>query len=1041
MSVTLTTANPNDIIIVSAAYGSCPSPNTPKDTAGLAFQVREKISYCNNVELVESYAIASSALSSDKITCSSASDSWISCAAFGVSGGNTAAPFDPKSPAYTTTGGSVPNCPGYGKSRQILYPCVTSLSTSRANDFVFDIGADTGSQAQTAAAGYTLVADTSTGQDAYIQYKVPTSTLSNDLEPFGQPCGVGFVVIGDAIQPAASGATSSTSSTTTSSKSVTSTTSDKTSETTTSTSTLQGKRLGFWVAEDDMWSGEPGLDWTPQQFVSNYFLTPPYPSAMLFATGLEPTGANAVTVVQEAQWLGQVASIAQAQGLNVEILLMIFVNLSGQTVYKGSASYPDQTQNLTDFMQALKGHSNIYGAQYEEEYFGNTLAEQTTFKKIVTAAGYVDIGGPGVGVVLDYSPYPYYGGVIYTSLSSQYIGVGYGEVGAPPAGIPQEWNQTTVQAIIDTSAGNPYVFIFASFGGTGQPTYRLWNWPTLLGWIWSDPNYQDNYILSNTDPTSGGYSSQDVAFSSLDGYSYLAGPNFGTAGNTIQVQVPRTMTINMVNLLLSDRAYDPYNETLYFEDGVGTVLATGTLSEWGPYGLTGDGLSPLQLSQVITLQANTPYKMVFSSLPSEDTYRVSQDVWQTTVLIPGTGYLGQTTWPIFQLGLMDFFPMSSGLSNHNYGAYTDLFSSPGYQGTSEIAMRFMTSQTEQLTSFEVYAISSDGSSNKLVFTLRSDTNGQPTPLATAPALATASVTAAQVKANLTSHQVEPTGQGTFVKVKFSNAQLQSGTYYWIVMASPSGMQSVVLGRLVNPYRAYVLESSNDFQTRAGVPADGPSDLGFRVTTTGESIINTISDFPKNNGFASIAQSFTPTKTATIKGLWAEIGLNAGSTLTISIESAGVSDSPSGTILTQAVTTGGPAWSYYGSGGVYVTFGSEVTLNAGAKYWLVFQTSCNPAVGSCSSPDHAYALEYRSDMYNTAHDFGGQANHFEYNTGSGWTADSALGDMNFQLVGPTGYETSNTTTTTGLGTCGITTTTTTSTTTTTTASGSPNSFTG
>jgi len=258
--------------------------------------------------------------------------------------------------------------------------------------------------------------------------------------------------------------------------------------------------LGFWVDERDMWSGV-GLGWTPQQFVTNYFDAPPYPAAMLFATAMSPTGAAAPTATGEAQWLGQVAGLAQSDGLKVEIIILFFVNLSGQTMN----GVQDQTSLLTQYLGALGSHSNIYGAEYEVEYYGDTPAEEQSFYNIISGAGYVDVLNPGETSfytgqpVLDYSTFPYFGGSVPSSLSPNSVGVGYGETGAPSGSTPDPaWTQDTVQAIVDTSPGSPFVFIYAGSGGTGQPSWELWNWSTLQQWIWTDPNYQANFTFSTS---------------------------------------------------------------------------------------------------------------------------------------------------------------------------------------------------------------------------------------------------------------------------------------------------------------------------------------------------------------------------------------------------------------------------------------------------------------------------------------------------------------------------------------------------------------
>jgi len=262
------------------------------------------------------------------------------------------------------------------------------------------------------------------------------------------------------------------------------------------------RRLGFWIDERDMWSGV-GLAWTPQQFVTNYFESAPYPSAMLFATAMSPDGPKSPGVLGEAQWLSQVASLAQSSGLNVQIIILFFVNLSGGTI----GGVADQTSLLKQFVSALGSHSNIYGAEYEIEYYGNTQAEEQTFYSIIHGAGYTDILNPGTSVSgvsgpsLGYSTYPYFNGAIPGALASNTIGYGYGETGAPSGGTHNPaWTQTTVQNIVSNSPANPFVFLYSDDGGSGQPGYELWNWSTLRLWVYTDSGYSSNYILSTSDP-------------------------------------------------------------------------------------------------------------------------------------------------------------------------------------------------------------------------------------------------------------------------------------------------------------------------------------------------------------------------------------------------------------------------------------------------------------------------------------------------------------------------------------------------------------
>ncbi|MGI0081148.1 MAG: hypothetical protein ACRECH_16175, partial [Nitrososphaerales archaeon] len=85
----------------------------------------------------------------------------------------------------------------------------------------------------------------------------------------------------------------------------------------------QGRRLGFWVGEGDIWGGG-GLNWSPQTFVNNYFMTAPYPSALLFIS------SAGYAYPQESNWLNQVLSMTDT--MNVKVLILFFINLSGGTI-------------------------------------------------------------------------------------------------------------------------------------------------------------------------------------------------------------------------------------------------------------------------------------------------------------------------------------------------------------------------------------------------------------------------------------------------------------------------------------------------------------------------------------------------------------------------------------------------------------------------------------------------------------------------------------------------------------------------------------
>ncbi len=267
-----------------------------------------------------------------------------------------------------------------------------------------------------------------------------------------------------------------------------------------STASSNTRRLGFWIDERGVFSD---LHWTSSQFVQNYFNTPPYPSAMIFATDA------GFSYPQASSWLGAVATAADS--MNAKIIILAFVNLSGQTIN----GVPDQTQQFTTFMNSLKGHVSIYGVEYEREYFGNTVAENQLFKNIVNNAGYTFIIDPTMernfpnSPVLSYSMYPYFNilsSQIYTGISTSSIGEGFGETGIPINSAPV-WTQTTVQNIVELSLKVPSsqrLFTLLYADQTSNLGWQVWSNPTLRSWIWSDPNYVNNYVLSTSASSGGG---------------------------------------------------------------------------------------------------------------------------------------------------------------------------------------------------------------------------------------------------------------------------------------------------------------------------------------------------------------------------------------------------------------------------------------------------------------------------------------------------------------------------------------------------------
>ncbi|GEM_PF-4204125 len=106
-----------------------------------------------------------------------------------------------------------------------------------------------------------------------------------------------------------------------------------------------GRRIGFWVADDDVYDGSPtfgnaqGTVPTPQQFFNAYFLTPPYPATMVWTGGLQSSASLSVPPAAEAQWFNQLLSICDTKR-NIEVWMIAFINLSGNSIEGGQWAPP-----------------------------------------------------------------------------------------------------------------------------------------------------------------------------------------------------------------------------------------------------------------------------------------------------------------------------------------------------------------------------------------------------------------------------------------------------------------------------------------------------------------------------------------------------------------------------------------------------------------------------------------------------------------------------------------------------------------------------
>jgi flagellin-like protein len=208
-SAALTTTKSNDVVVVMLSAedtGSVLRTVSGVAATGLTFLKRSggtiPTSPFSDAEVW--YAIASSPLSAASITVTmtGAVDDG-SIVAFGVSGANTATPWDPNV-----------SLPKAGTATAASIPSVSAVSTNNANDMVLGFtGVTTSSDpsfpTETAGAGYSLVTTKLNGNgvggaEAAAEYKVVSSLQSSISVAFGTTTDAldNWVMVGDAIQAA-----------------------------------------------------------------------------------------------------------------------------------------------------------------------------------------------------------------------------------------------------------------------------------------------------------------------------------------------------------------------------------------------------------------------------------------------------------------------------------------------------------------------------------------------------------------------------------------------------------------------------------------------------------------------------------------------------------------------------------------------------------------------------------------------------------------------------------------------------------------------
>ena len=352
-----------------------------------------------------------------------------------------------------------------------------------------------------------------------------------------------------------------------------------------------GQRFGFWVDEGNLWSGAacgntPSSYYTPTGFIDNYFLTSPYPAAMLWSTDLAPTGPCSPGVSGEISLLTGIASLADSYP-NIRIMVLYFVNQNGPWDDQGTVINQATLTNFNSLLSGLRGDSSIEGIQPEFEYLvdqnGNSCGQDCVTDALISAFN-ADVESYGFQPIaydssaaslsplsLDYSGYPYENGVIPTSLAAtNSIGIGYGLTGAPSTG--PIWTQTVIDNIVNTSPGNGLVLAYCqqdtnnpAGGQLGNP---LWMSPTLRGWVSSASGYS-YYLTANgqAPPTSSTTTTATVSTSTSTSTTT-------TSKTTATSSTTTTSTISSASASTSTSSPSTPYPYVYVQSSLGFVLGT-----------------------------------------------------------------------------------------------------------------------------------------------------------------------------------------------------------------------------------------------------------------------------------------------------------------------------------------------------------------------------------------------------------------------------------------------------------------------------------
>jgi len=445
--------------------------------------------------------------------------------------------------------------------------------------------------------------------------------------------------------------------------------------------------LGFWLQEGNIMSYMGATN-----FAQQYFGTAPYPSGLEMMT-FGPvndfnagTTGSATSTIASAQYWSQVASYADSHYPGAHIQMMVGICHNSAKYTCQTSDYQTGLNLFQTWLNTFGHHASVYSVGVEAEYTDNmwkTNSALASIMNMVHSAGYqfVSYGAylssanmPSGGYIIGHTNFP--GGdngcltggncdAEYTLtnffVSSPYVGIssGYYAQFSYPASQPTcplastssytgsgyGWNQCIVDTEISAALSvspqyREFVNLCPGFANTQSNSNQLWMDSTLRNWIWTDPLYQSNFVLSTT----GSVSPSTSISSSTSSTSHSSISSTSTATSSSPKVTSTTLTKTTTITLTSTKTISSTTATTVTSTLTSTspVTTTRTVTSTTPItttkSITTSVTNVQNTTQTVTAPVTTTTTQTVTSLPTTTTIISTQTVsnGQTTTVTSAT---------------------------------------------------------------------------------------------------------------------------------------------------------------------------------------------------------------------------------------------------------------------------------------------------------------------------------------------------------------------------------------------------------------------